>query len=115
MRLSVWNKPRVIGCAENYPQHISLPRGCLVGVSDLLDRNGVLLQVQDERQHGAPITVQFRGDLRPDQSTAITAMLDHEIGVLCAPTAFGKTITAAAMIAHRKISTLILVPSQRTA
>ncbi|EPW5370019.1 TOTE conflict system archaeo-eukaryotic primase domain-containing protein, partial [Escherichia coli] len=29
MRMSVWNKPRVIGCAENYPQHIALPRGCL--------------------------------------------------------------------------------------
>ncbi len=26
MRMSVWNKPRVIGCAENYPQHIALPR-----------------------------------------------------------------------------------------
>jgi len=29
MRLSVWDKPRVIGCAENFPQHIALPRGCL--------------------------------------------------------------------------------------
>jgi hypothetical protein len=28
MRLSVWDKPRVIGCAENYPHHIALPRGC---------------------------------------------------------------------------------------
>jgi hypothetical protein len=26
MRLSVWNKPRIIGCAENFPQHIALPR-----------------------------------------------------------------------------------------
>lgn len=26
MRLSVWGKPRVIGCAENYPMHIALPR-----------------------------------------------------------------------------------------
>lgn len=25
MRLPVWNKPRIIGCAENYPQHIGLP------------------------------------------------------------------------------------------
>ncbi len=28
MRMSVWNKPRVIGCAENFPAHIALPRGC---------------------------------------------------------------------------------------
>ena len=28
MRFSVWDEPRVIGCAENYPSHIALPRGC---------------------------------------------------------------------------------------
>jgi hypothetical protein len=28
MRMSVWNKPRVIGCAQNFPLHIALPRGC---------------------------------------------------------------------------------------
>jgi hypothetical protein len=26
MRMSVWDKPRVVGNAENYPQHIALPR-----------------------------------------------------------------------------------------
>jgi hypothetical protein len=26
MRLPVWNKPGIIGCAENYPQYIGLPR-----------------------------------------------------------------------------------------
>ena len=36
-------------------------------------------------------------------------MAKYEAGVLCAPTAFGKTVTAAAIIAKRKISTLILV------
>jgi hypothetical protein len=34
MRISVWDKPRVIGCAENYPQHIALPRGCLDAALD---------------------------------------------------------------------------------
>ncbi|WP_366929498.1 DNA primase small subunit domain-containing protein, partial [uncultured Thiodictyon sp.] len=29
MRFAVWDKPRVIGCAESYPNHIALPRGCL--------------------------------------------------------------------------------------
>jgi len=35
--------------------------------------------------------------------------MKHDMGVLCAPTAFGKTVTAAAMISRRKVSTLILV------
>ncbi len=36
-------------------------------------------------------------------------MLRHDTGILCAPTAFGKTVTAAAMIARRGTNTLILV------
>jgi len=36
-------------------------------------------------------------------------MLEHDTGVLCAPTAFGKTVIAAAFIARRKVNTLILV------
>ena len=35
-------------------------------------------------------------------------MLEHA-GVLCAPTAFGKTVTAAAIIARRGVNTLVLV------
>ena len=36
-------------------------------------------------------------------------MLQHDAGVLCAPTAFGKTVTAAAIIARRGVNTLVLV------
>ncbi|AJE21652.1 TOTE conflict system archaeo-eukaryotic primase domain-containing protein [Azotobacter chroococcum] len=36
MRMSVWDKPRVIGNAENFPQHIALPRGCLDAAMDLM-------------------------------------------------------------------------------
>jgi superfamily II DNA or RNA helicase len=47
--------------------------------------------------------------LRLDQETAVAAMLRHDVGVLNAPTAFGKTVTAAAMIAQRGVNTLVLV------
>ena len=46
MRLSVWDKPRVIGCAENYPHHIALPRGCLDAAQDLLRENGIRCDLQ---------------------------------------------------------------------
>ena len=36
-------------------------------------------------------------------------MLKHQTGILSAPTAFGKTVMAASIIARRKVSTLILV------
>ncbi len=109
MRMSVWDKPRVIGCAENYPQHIALPRGCLDAALSLLRDNGIACDLKDERFAGAPLDVAFVGALRIDQEMAVSAMLQHDAGVLCAPTAFGKTVTAAAMIARRGVNTLVLV------
>ncbi len=109
MRMSVWDKPRVIGCAENYPQHIALPRGCLDAALSLLGENGIAWDLRDERFGGEPLNVLFVGNLRLDQEAAIAAMLTHDAGVLCAPTAFGKTVTAAAMIARRAVNTLVLV------
>lgn len=109
MRFPVWDKPRVIGCAENYPKHIALPRGCLDAARELLRDNRVTLDLRDERYEGEHLDVSFAGTLRLDQQTAADAMLRHDIGVLCAPTAFGKTVTAAALIAQRGVNTLILV------
>lgn len=109
MRMSVWDKPRIIGCAENFPQHIALPRGCFDAARELLADNGIRLDLHDERHAGTPIAVGFSGTLRPDQEAAVAAMLRHDDGVLCAPTAFGKTVTAAAIIARRGVNTLVLV------
>lgn len=109
MRMSVWDTPRVIGCAENYPKHIALPRGCLEPAQELLHDNGIRCDLHDERCEGEPIDVVFSGTLRIDQEAAVAAMLHHDTGVLCAPTAFGKTVTAAAMIAKRGVNTLVLV------
>jgi superfamily II DNA or RNA helicase len=109
MRMSVWDTPRVIGCAENYPQHIALPRGCLEAAQTLLGDAGIRCDLRDERYAGEPIDVHFAGELRLDQEMAVSAMLTHDTGVLCAPTAFGKTVTAAALIARRGVNTLVLV------
>ncbi|MHB0916323.1 MAG: TOTE conflict system archaeo-eukaryotic primase domain-containing protein [Thiobacillus sp.] len=109
MRLSVWDKPRVIGCAENYPQHIALPRGCLDAAQALLRDNGIHSELHDERYGGESLEATFAGKLRPDQQSAVAEMLSHDVGVLCAPTAFGKTVVAAAMIANRGVNTLVLV------
>ena len=63
----------------------------------------------DERYSVEPLDVDFAGTLRLDQEAAVAAMLHHDAGVLCAPTAFGKTVIAAAMIARRGVNTLVLV------
>src|SRR4030095_5571410 len=51
----------------------------------------------------------FRGELRAEQTLAAEAMLKHDIGVLAATTAFGKTVVAAWLIAQRAVNTLVLV------
>jgi len=109
MRFPVWDKPRIIGCAENYPQHVALPRGCLDAALELLRSNKIRCEFRDERFSGKPLDVAFSGILRADQEGAVAAMLRHDAGVLCAPTAFGKTVTAAALIARRAVNTLVLV------
>ena len=109
MRLPVWNKPRVICCAENYPEYIGLPRGCMDSLIDLLEANGVQIEAEEKRSLGVPISVKFLGKLRPDQETAVKAIMKTDIGVLSAPTAFGKTVVAVALTARREVSTIILV------
>ena len=109
MRLSTYDKPRVVACAEDHPHHIGLPRGCLDDVRQTLTDLGVRTVVRDERHDGGRLEVQFQGELRPEQKAAADALLRHETGVLAATTAFGKTVVGAWLIAQRGVSTVVLV------
>ncbi len=109
MRFSTFGKPRIIACAENFPKHIGLPRGCRDEVIDLLKGLGINLEIEDKRNIGTSLTSAFLGELTPEQKRASQEMLKHDTGVLAATTAFGKTVVAANIIAARKINTLILV------
>ena len=109
LRLSTYNKPRVVACAEDLPHHIGLPRGCLDDFRKMLSDLGVGMVIRDERHDGAPLDVKFHGELRQEQKTAADAILRHEMGVLAATTAFGKTVVAAWLIAQRGVNALVLV------
>ncbi|HEX4794837.1 MAG TPA: DEAD/DEAH box helicase family protein [Humisphaera sp.] len=109
MRLPTYDKPRVVACAEDHPQHIGLPRGCLDDLLALLGDLKIKSTIRDERNAGQPLSVAFQGELRPEQVAAAEAMLAHDIGVLSATTAFGKTVVAAWLIAKRGVNTLVLV------
>ena len=109
MRLSTFGKPRVIHCGEDFARHLGLPRGCQGEIVELLESHGVHVELVDERFAGRPLDVKFHGELRPDQERALSTLLRHEIGVLSAGTAFGKSVIAISMIAARRTNTLILV------
>jgi superfamily II DNA or RNA helicase len=113
MRLSTFGKPRVIACGEDLANHIALPRGCLSDLLALLEAHRIKPLIQDERFAGKPINVDFHGQLRPLQEEAVAHINVHDEGVLCAPTAFGKTAVAAWLIAARKVNSLVLVHRQQ--
>lgn len=109
MRLPTFGKPRIIACAEDYPQHIGLPRGCLDEIRSLLSEQKIDVVIRDERNSGCRLKVHFQGELRAEQEVAAKAMLAHDTGVLAATTAFGKTVIAAWLIAQRGVNTLVVV------
>lgn len=112
LRLSTALVPRVIACATEHPNHLGLPRGCLDDLRELIGGLGITLQLDDRRSSGTPLPARFLGELRADQQAAVDALADHETGVLVAPPGAGKTAMAAALIARRQASTLVVVPTR---
>jgi superfamily II DNA or RNA helicase len=80
---------------------------------DLLSIHGIAAEIQDERTGGQPLDVEFQGTLLPAQDEAVTQTLAHDIGVICAPTAFDKTALGAWLIGHRTVNTLVIVHRQQ--
>lgn len=113
MRHSTYDKPRVIACGEDLPQHLALPRGCLAELLSFLEGHKIKPVVRDERFSGQSIGAQFHGELRPAQEEAVAKTLLYDDGILCAPTAFGKTAVAAWLIAKRGVNTLVMVHRQQ--
>lgn len=109
MRLSTYDVPRIISCSELTDNYIALPRGCEDDVVELLKANNLEYIIDDKTCHGRTINVTFKGELREEQQRAMSSMFPHPVGTLSATTAFGKTVFAIAMIAQRKVNTLILV------
>ena len=119
MRFSTHGIPRYITCAriDQGPansQWLSLPRGCIDDVTELLQEQQIELIFDDKRNTGVKLkALKFLGNLRKDQSKAVAAITKHNTGILHAPTAFGKTVVAIGIISKRKVSTLVLTHSRQ--
>jgi len=109
MRLSTALTPRVVACAEDHPQHVALPRGCVGDLKELLAGHGVRLRLDDQRVLGESFPVRFEGHLTEVQEQAAKSLLAHELGVFVAPPGVGKTVVGAYLAAARGRSTLVLV------
>lgn len=109
MRLPLYNKPRIICTADISEEYIGIPRGCKDALCGLLDDHLIAYRIDDKTNPGTKINVHFNGELRDEQKPAADMLLDHNIGVLSATTAFGKTVIASYLISQRQVNTLILV------
>lgn len=109
MRLSTALTPRIIICAEEFPEHVALPRGCEADLAQCLADHGIELRTDDKRSEGEPIEVRFQGELTRVQEQAARDLIAHDIGVFVAPPGVGKTVLGTYLIARRAVSTLVLV------
>lgn len=112
MRISTYNIPRIICRADFTDEYLAMPRGCEDAIFNMLYSLKINYEIVDNTNYGKPIGVIFKGKERDEQLDAINALMPFSNGVLSATTAFGKTVTAAALIARRKTNTLILVHSK---
>src|SRR5574344_1698664 len=112
LRLSTYSVPRIISCFDITDEYLAMPRGCEDAILSFLNDNNVKYSLTNETSQGKKISVTFTGKEREEQTDAINALLTYSNGVLHATTAFGKTVTAAAIIARKKVNTLILVHSK---
>lgn len=109
MRMQTYPHPRFIFSGTITHSEIILPRGVLDEVVKILTLAGAKVVIRDERIAKRKIKVSFHGELTPEQTQAIKTWKAQDTGILMAPPGAGKTVMACAVIAERKVSTLILV------
>ena len=71
MRLSTYDKPRVIACGQEFPQHIAVPRGCLTETLALLTATRYGPKFGTNGVRASPIEAEFQGQLRELQEEAV--------------------------------------------
>ncbi|MGN0339571.1 MAG: TOTE conflict system archaeo-eukaryotic primase domain-containing protein [Lachnospira sp.] len=91
--------------------YIEIPRGLYGVLIDNIEQAKIPYEIEDERQKGRTINVAFKGELREEQKIAMNAILQFDNGILHAATAFGKTVVCSAIIAEKKVNTLIILES----
>ena len=110
MRLPTYDKPRIIACAEDHPQHIGLPRGCLDDV-----QRASLGPAESTSSFATNATRASRwkwsstANCGPSSRPPPRPCWPTTQACLSATTAFGKTVVAAWLIAQRGVNTLVLV------
>lgn len=111
LRMPIYYKttPRIIACFEEDERFLILPRGCMEKIREICEKSNVKLIIKDTREEGTKTDYEFIGKLNKKQEKVKNELLQHETGVLCATTGFGKTVIGAKIISELKTNTLVIV------
>lgn len=111
LRMPIYYKttPRIIACFEEDERFLVLPRGCMEKIREICEKSNVKLIIKDTREEGTKTDYEFIGKLNKKQEKVKNELLQHETGILCATTGFGKTVIGAKIISELKTNTLVIV------
>ena len=112
LRFSTWNTPRFLRCYGETFDRLLLPRGVRDQAERVVADAGSTLKVVEACGNPESIDVHLQADLTDRQNGALQTLIPHALGVLVAPPGSGKTVIACALIAHRKLPTLVVVDRQ---
>ena len=106
------NTPRFIRCYRETLDQLLLPRGVRPQAEAIATEAGSRLEIVEAYDSTEAVEYEPLATLRPDQQTAVDALVAHELGVLVAPPGAGKTVIACALIALHRVPTLVIVDRQ---
>ncbi len=117
MGLPHWGEPAIIRTWVNEADkgYVSLPRGGMQRVRDVLREHGHTWKVEDLRSDGNPELGEIsehKLELWPHQREALDAFIAKQQGIIRAPTGSGKTSLGFAVASRVGLPTLVVVDSK---
>lgn len=104
-RQSTYLTPQRIYLYEETATLLKLPRGLLTEVKKVIPK----LIEKDTRDLNRQLKINFVGKLFFEQGIALQMLDNANEGILAARTGFGKTVLSSALIAKKRVKTIILV------
>ena len=111
MRGNLHNVPRFLCSYKKDERFFRIPRGYKEALITLFKAKGIEYVLNSSLSKGDYVDLSLNATLREDQAALLESALEHDSAVISAPTGFGKTVIAVALMARRKVNTLVLVPS----
>jgi superfamily II DNA or RNA helicase len=109
LRKSTFNTPRIISLYDINEKYIIVPRALKDTIKQLFDSNKSNLVIEDKRVKKTIKKPNLTIKLNNNQKDAFKKIIENDYSLLIAPPGFGKTVVAAAVLAKRRVNTLILV------